>query len=302
MSSQSQRFGRPSRTLRVIALAILAFSLTPIARSWGESSFDPPQPAPTNDDEKSLNWYYFVAAVNVYPQLESEDLIYNVLEPVLQGLSPGHRGVKTIGDLRDDHLLWPPHVGLGVNLNTRWSLFVEAGYTSGKVRTKVDRPSVLLLPLHTDFEIQRSALFAGVGIDYFPWEMPKQEAYDGLGARLAGARPFLGTRLTWTYATYNAKVKIGFKPFPNVVNLEFEDAWGLPSLTVVGGVDVPLSRHTTLTFNGGYNFFWDQEFDFEGYAFTVQWRRYFGGGKGAKPAARSVAFPETRQTPWVERK
>lgn len=227
--------------------------------------------------EKGLDWYYFIAAVNVYPELKSEELINQTLEPVLRTLSPGHEGVYTVSDLRDDHGLWPPHLGLGVNLNEKWSLFVEGGYTAGKVRTKNDRPSILLLPLHTDFEIKRSALFGGVGLDYFPWGMPASRNYDGLGDRLSSARPFLGTRLTWTYATFRAKVKLGLNPLPNFVNLELSDAWGLPSATVVGGVDMPLTENTSLTFNAGYNHFWDQASDFEGYAFTVQWRSYFKG-------------------------
>jgi hypothetical protein len=239
-----------------------------------------PLPAPEELGRPLLparDWYYFVAAVNVYPALESENLVDQLLEPLLRTLSPGHDGVHTISDLRDEHLLWPPHLGLGKNLNDKWSIFLEAGYTAGKVRTKNDRASIFLLPLHTDFEIKRSALFAGVGLDYFPWGMTEQRTYDGLADRLAGIRPFLGTRLTWTYATYRAKVKLGLNPFPSLVNLELHDAWALPSATIVGGIDVPLSRDTSLTMNAGYNHFWDQAFDFEGFAFTVQWRHYFNG-------------------------
>ena len=223
------------------------------------------------------DWYFFIAAVNVYPGLESEELINKTLEPVLRTLSPGHEGVYTVSDLRDDHGLWPPHIGLGKNLNDKWSMFLEAGYTAGKVRTKNDRRSILLLPLHTDFEIHRSAVFAGVGLDYFPWGMPEQRDNDGLGDRFSNIRPFLGTRLTWTHATFRAKAKLGLAPLPNFLNLELGDSWTLPSATIVGGFELPLSRDTTLTVNAGYNHFWDQEFDFEGYAFTIQWRRYFMG-------------------------
>lgn len=232
---------------------------------------------PPEDSGDPLRWYFFVAAVNVYPKLESEAPVNQFLEPVLRGLAPGHGGVQTIGELRDNHALWPPHLGLGVNLNQYWSVFVEAGYTAGKVRTKNNRTSLFLLPLHTDFEIYRSALFTGLGVDYYPWGMPPQMEYTDLKSRLTHIRPFLGSRLTWTYATFKAKVKLGLQPLPNLVNIELSDAWTLPSLTAVGGFDLPLSRNSTLTFNGGYNFFREQEFDFEGYAFTVQWRRYFKG-------------------------
>ncbi len=230
-------------------------------------------------DTTAGDWYFFVAAVNVYPRLESERLIKELFEPVVRSLAPGHEGVQTISDLRDDHALWPPHVGLGYNLNTHVAVFVEGGYTAGKVRTKRDDRSWLLLPLHTDFEIKRSALFGGIGIDYFPWGMAPQGNYHGLRERLAAARPFCGTRLTWTRATFRAKAKLGFPPLPNFLNLELSDAWTLPSITTVAGVDIPLSKDTALTFNVAYNHFWNRDFDFEGWALTVQWKRFFGGPK-----------------------
>lgn len=224
-------------------------------------------------------WYAFVAAVNVYPALESEKIIGDLIEPLLGVVAPGHGGIDTISELRDDHLLWPPHLGLGYNLNDKWSVFLEAGYTAGKVRTRDDTPSLLLLPLHTDFEIFRSALFGGVGVDYFPMGMAEQREYDGIGDRLRSIRPFLGTRFTWTYATYHVKAKFGIHPLPNLVNVELGEAWGLPSTTFVGGLDLPLSKDTTLMVNAGYSHFWEQASDFEGYVFTIQLRRYFGGPK-----------------------
>ncbi len=232
------------------------------------------------------DWYFFIATVNVYPRLESERLIKKLFEPVLQGLAPGHDGVYTVSDLRDDHGLWPPHLGLGLNLNDKWSVFLEAGYTAGKVRTKTDDRSIILLPLHTDFEIKRGALFAGVGVDYFPWGMAKQQDYHGLRERLVEIRPFVGTRLTVTRATFRAKIKLGFRPFPNFVNVELSDAWTLPSATTVAGFDMPLSKNTALTVNVAYNYFWDQEFDFEGWAFTIQWKRFFHGPKLRGAASR----------------
>ena len=51
------------------------------------------------------DWYFFVAAVNVYPKLESERLIGDLFEPALRALAPGHGGVATVSKLRDDHLL-----------------------------------------------------------------------------------------------------------------------------------------------------------------------------------------------------
>jgi hypothetical protein len=259
----------------ILVVSALLYAVTPLAA----------EPVPiTGEADISAesgpgDWYFFVAAVNVYPELESERLIGDLFEPALRALAPGHGGVATVSKLRDDHLLWPPHIGVGKNLSTRWSAFVEAGYTSGKVHTKTDDTSILLLPLHTNFEIRRGALFAGAGVDFFPWGMPVQDNYHGIRERLAQVRPFLGTRFTVTHATFRAKAKVGLRPFPNFVNLELSDSWTLPSATVVAGFDMPISKNTALTVNAAYNHFWDQEFDFEGYAFTLQWKYFFHGRK-----------------------
>lgn len=259
--------------------SVILSALACLAAPAAPEEITPPSPIEVEEPVRlpPQKWYYFMAAVNVYPKLESEEIIGDLVEPLLGFLAPGHGGIDTISELRDDHLLWPPHVGLGYNLNDKWSVFVEAGYTAGKVRTRDDTRSLLLVPLHTDFEIFRSALFGGVGVDYFPWGMPEQREYDGLRDRLTSIRPFLGTRVTWTYATYRVKAKFGVHPLPNLVNIELSDAWVLPSATFVGGFDLPLSKDTTLTVNAGYNYFQDQEFDFEGGLLTVQLRRYFGG-------------------------
>ena len=106
-------------------------------------------PHQTTHPIQTRNWYYFVAMVNVYPRLESEDLVDNLLEPVLRGLSPA-AGVRTISDLRDDHLLWPPHVGLGVNLTTTGPSFSKRAIPPESAHPQRP-PSLILLPLRTDF-------------------------------------------------------------------------------------------------------------------------------------------------------
>lgn len=228
----------------------------------------------TRDDEP-LRWFLLFAGVNAHPKLESEKLLDDLFDPAMRLLAPTFDDVRTIGDLRDDFILWPPHVGVGRILSDRWAVFVQAGYTAGKVRTKDNDTSILLLPLHTDVEIKRGALYAGVGADYFPFGMVELRKYDGVMERLRAARPALGARLTWTRATYRAKVKVGFGPFPNLINLELSDKWLLPSVNTNLGLDVPLNKRSALTFNAGYNFFFDQESDFEGPAFTVGWKRFF---------------------------
>jgi len=226
-------------------------------------------------EESSRKWFFLLGGANAHPRLESEDLIRDYFDPIMNHLAPGHGDALTVGDLRDRYLLWTPFLAIGRNLNDRWSVFVQGGFATGKVRTKETTPSVLLLPLHTDFEIKRGALYTGIGVDFFPWEMPKLDDYDSLSDRFKAARPYIGGRATYTYATYEAKVRVGFKPFPNLVSLNLEDAWGIPSYSAVVGVDVPLTKKSALSANAAYNWFTDEERDFNGPAFTVVWKRFF---------------------------
>ncbi len=230
-------------------------------------------PNAETETAEQRRWYVFIAAVNAYPKLESERPIRNLFDPLMRALAPGQDPVRTVGDLRDDHLLWPPHVGFGYDLSEHWGVQFQLGYTAGKVRTVQDKRSLFLLPLHTDFEIQRGAAFAGVGLDYFPLGMVKRGDCHGVMERLKAARPSLGARFTLTYATYDAKVRVGLGPIPNL-GLNFSDAWWVRSVNLDTGLDIPWTRHGLLSLNAGYNFFLERGYDFEGPAFTIAWKHY----------------------------
>ena len=234
-----------------------------------------PEAVSSTETDKPLRWFFLLAAVNAHPRLESEKLIHKYWEPAMRLLAPGYDGVNTIGDLRDDFLLWPPHVEFGRVLSRRWALLFQVGYTAGKVRTKDNDPSIFLLPLHTDFEIGRSALFGGVGVDYFPFGMPELREYKGIMERLRAARPGFGPRFVLVRATYDVKMKMGFRPFPNLLSLELSDKWLVPSLNLNACTDIPLGKRSALSLNAGYSFFKERAYDFEGPLFTIAWKRYF---------------------------
>jgi len=220
-------------------------------------------------------WFFLFALVNVYPKLESEKPIERYFNPTMRFFAPSFDDVYTISDLRDDHLLCPPHLGIGRILSPRWSLFFQCGYASGKVRTKATDPSILLFPLHTDFEIQRGAAYAGLGLDFLPLGQVKQKEYNTWRERFLGTKPVLGLRYTCTYALYDAKVKVGFVPFGNIISLKLDDAWWVSSVNANIGLDMPITRRTHLTCNAGYNLFFNRAYDFEGSAYTLGIKRYF---------------------------
>ena len=61
-------------------------------------------------EEAPRRWFVLVGLVNVYPRLEREQLIKDILDPVIGTMAPGYRGTKTFTDMRDDHLMWPPQI------------------------------------------------------------------------------------------------------------------------------------------------------------------------------------------------
>ena len=256
-------------------MGLLGLCLGLVLSAAGEVSEGAPSEAEEGLSPADRKWFLIVGLVNVYPKLESEELVDNLFEPFVRTLAPGFDDAATVSDLRDDHLLWTPFLGVGRVLSDRWAAFFQAGYSAGKVRTNENERSRFFLPLAVDFEIQRGAAYFGLGLDYFPFGMPERKRYGGLLKHLRAARPSLGARVSWTYATFNSKIKLGFKPLPNFLNVELSDSWFLPSLNLNVGLDVPIGPRSQLSFNGGYAFFWKQEFDFEGAAYTVAWKYFF---------------------------
>ena len=289
MNRRQKPLGRSAIAVSVVLCAALPFAVATTATAQEGPAFRAsPHTAPSEEkivpvgpvqnppaDAKPHRWFTMVALVNSYPTMQSEDLVRRYFDGIMHVLAPDYEDVRTVSDIRDDALLWVPYLGVGYRVSDRVAVFLQAGYTEGKVRTKANNPSIILLPLHTDFEIQRGALYGGIGVDYFPWRMPELRPYKGIGERLRASRPFIGGRLTWVHATYTAKVKVGFKPFRNFIDVEIEDAWRIPSVNTSVGLDVPLGERSLLSFNGGYTFFDERDFDFAGPSYTIGWKFYF---------------------------
>lgn len=227
-------------------------------------------------EEAPRRWFVLVGLVNVYPRLEREQLIKDILDPVIQTMAPGYRGTKTFTDMRDDHLLWPPQISIGRILSKRFALSIHGGYSAGTVHTDKRNPSILFgLPLYTDVKIRRYATYIGLDLDYYPWGMVKQRDYANWQDRLRGTRPTLGIRHTWTWAGFDADVRLGLWPVKEALKVKLRDSWTLPNITLVGGIDIPLNKRSVLILNAGYSFFWKEKRDFAGPAVTIGWRYMF---------------------------
>ena len=231
------------------------------------------EPAPEPEHESP--WFILPALINVYPKLESEALIKDLFNPAMRLIAPGFSDVRTVGSLRDEHLLWTPDFAIGRIMSRHWAAYVQLGYAAGTVRTEAQDTSVFLVPLHTDFEIYRSAAYVGLCADIFPWGMPDRTEYHGLWERLRNTKPSIGLRLTETYAGYKVKVKGGFTDFSPILNLKMNDNWWVTSFNGNIGADIPLDKRNALSLNAGYNLSFTQAFDFDGSEVTVGWKHYF---------------------------
>jgi hypothetical protein len=227
------------------------------------------------NEPRELRWFILPAMINVYPAMESEELIEQYYNPIMRMLAHDLRDVRTIGTLRDAHLLWTPDFSVGKVLSRRWTAYLHFGYSAGRVRTKEHIISNFLLSLRTDFEIYRSAAYIGLCADYFPWGMPSQKKYEGLWERLRATRPYLGLRFTETYAGYQVKAKGSFIDGVHFMNIELHENWWVPTVNANVGADIPITRHSAISVNAGYNTSFKRGIDFDGPEFTVGWRHFF---------------------------
>lgn len=228
-----------------------------------------------SEEERHRRWYVFAGLVNAYPQMKSEKYIRNIYDPVMKAIAPGHDDAHTVGELRDKHILLPPQMGIGVQLSKRFTLSVQGGYAAGLVRTLQDNKSIFFgIPWHEDFQIRRGAGYIGTGIDFYPFGTTAQKKYKGFVQRVKGIRPFMGTSVTVTRATYHARVQLGLKGLPNL-GIKLEDKWVLPSLNMHYGFDFPVNDRSAISVNTGYNHFWEQEDDFEGWAVSMSYNFLF---------------------------
>jgi len=236
--------------------------------------------APAKEPRENSNWYFFNGNTNSYPRLDSAaKQIDREINGSLRLLAPTFEDVETFEDQRDNMGIWTPVIGVGKLLSDKWDVFAQTGYSAGKVVTRATVPSLLVLPLHSDVEIQRTTFFAGVGAAWFPFGVVEMDKYDGLRERLRETKPYLVSTLHCNNMGYKAKVKAGPRPIGNFVNTVEEESWWIGSSAIGAGIDVPATRRDIVSFNVQYTFFYDHGDDFNGPSMTFNWKHFFGKRK-----------------------
>jgi hypothetical protein len=251
----------------LLALIVSALILIPWPAAWADDA----EPA---DDSP---WYFLVGSVNNQPKLkDASRQIDRQTNKLFRFFAPGFDDVTTFSDERDDMMIWSPYVGVGRVLSDHWDVFFQAGYSAGKVRSnETNLTWLLLFPLHTDVRFERSSFFAGVGAAYYPFGMVEREDYGSIRERLRHAKPFFVSTLNWNYLTFDANIKSGVGLLDSLVTIKQSDAWDPWSVGISAGVDIPVTKHSTVSMNLQYNHFIDQTDDFSGPGFNIYWKRFF---------------------------
>jgi hypothetical protein len=231
---------------------------------------------PQEEKIEPLRRHIFTGNVNNHPQLKTaEKQLDGRVNRSLRAIAPGFDDVRTFSDQRDDFGLWTPFIGVGRNLDDHWDVFVQTGYTRGTIRTKATNMSLLLLPLRTDVQFERSSFYAGVGLAYYPWGMGRPGVYHGIKDRLAHARPFVVSTMNWNYLTFEGNVKARFLPFRDGIGVRQRLEWKDLGAGISLGLDIPMTERGVLSTNIQYNEFLNYGEDFSGPAFNVYWKHYF---------------------------
>lgn len=225
-------------------------------------------------------WYFFHGSTNSHPRLHKADkLIDRQLNTPFRLIAPGFDDVRTFTDQAEDFMIWSPFIGIGRKFGDHWDAFFQIGGSAGSVRTESDDTSIVLLPFHADVKIERSNLFIGPGVAWFPFGFAPNKPKMSWGERFNRTRPYLVATLNWNRMTYKGDVRAGLKPFGNFIQRKQEDTWHPFSSNLGAGVDMPLTKRTTLSLNGQWVFMYDYGEDFAGPAFSIFFKRALGGPK-----------------------
>lgn len=241
------------------------------AKAHGSGQADPKKAG----EEAPRRWYLRFEGLNIYPELEDEKLLEGPANSAFRLLTYGHQGFKTFSEQRDSAGLWAPQVGIGRDIWDHVSVFTQAGYSTGILRTDQRNPTRLLFPLRSSLEMRRGGTYVVAGADYCPYGFPAQRRYHGLVDRLRETRPFAGVRVSYNRTVFDGNLNLGSPPFSRLLHVRMDKAWDIFNFYPVLGAEVPVTKNTTISLSATYNYPSQQKENLRGPGMSISVKRYF---------------------------
>lgn len=168
----------------------------------------------------------------------------------LRLLLPGWEAPETFKDWSDNWRIWDAWVGIGRELNERFSVTMYAGGGAGTVKNS-ETYYPLFVPVSTQVDFTRRSMFMGSSLRWYPFGRP---VFEGKGLRnaLRGARPLTELNLGYTHQYSEASVGVSLPLVGEVLRIRDRQTYDLILFSPRIGVEFPLSDREFFNIVGGY--------------------------------------------------
>jgi len=261
----------------VLALSCCAFSSGAEEAKGDEAKEQGSVQADPKEGKKSTprRWYLRLEGLNIYPDLEDEKLLEGPANGAFRLLTFGHHDLRTFSEQRDNAGLWAPQTGVGRDIGEHVSVFAQAGYSTGILRTDQRNPTRLLLPLRSSLEMRRGGTYVVIGADCYPYGFPAQRRYHGLVDRLSETKLLAGVRFSYNRTVFDGNLNLGSPPLSRLLHVRMDKAWDIFNFYPVLGAEVPVTQNTTVSFSATYNYPSQQKENLRGPGMSISVKRYF---------------------------
>ena len=279
----------------VTAIVVMSF----VATAWGESptpqkpedaaaNSAAPEAAKLSDDSTSCDtpkedepyqrqWILSIGGSNYYPQLkESEAQIDAALNDTLGRIVPGWRRPQSFKAWRDGALLWDMCIGAGRDISPKFTWMVWTGVAAATIKNKRGYG-----PLGTDIRFSRITTFLTLEGYYYPFGKPvvnrtgDESALRKIADSFTHAKPYMAfaTGYSFVRAGANAKFKLCNARIFRKVQVEDHH---LAQISPRIGVEIPLGRHSSISAEGVYYYFFPKHTDeYSGLSLSCGYRYRF---------------------------
>lgn len=259
-----------------LALSCCVFSSAADEAQEDETKALAPVPADPEkaEEDKPRRWYLRFEGLNIYPDLEDEKVLEGPGNTAFRLLTVNHEDFETFSQQRDNAGLWAPQMGLGRDIGNRLSIFAQAGYSTGILRTNQRKPTRLLLPLRSSLEMRRGGTYLVLGADYYPFGFPAQRRYHGLVDRLRETKPVAGARVSLNRTVFDGNFNLGSPPVSRLLHVRMDKAWYIFNFYPTLGAEIPLTENTTVSLSATYNYPSQQKENLRGPGISISLKRY----------------------------